>query len=62
MVNRRIQPYAEQQAAAQRRARQLHAFCRNQALGLVVLAALIVLWRLFHTNPAWLFPRGWWRP
>jgi hypothetical protein len=62
VVERRIQPYAEQQAAAQRRARQLHAFRRNQALGLVLLAILIVLWRLFHTNPAWLFPRGWWRP
>lgn len=36
-------------------------FRRNQALGvlLVLLAALI--WRLLHTNPAWLFPPGWWR-
>lgn len=62
MPNRRIQPYFEQHAAEQRRARQRFAFRRNQALGLVTLAALICLWWLLHGNRAWLFPANWWRP
>ena len=61
MGDRRIQPYFEKKAAEELRAQQAYAFRRNQALGLVVLAALICLWWLFHTNPAWIFPRDWWR-
>jgi len=26
-----------------------------------MLAAAIVVWALLHTNPAWIFPVGWWR-
>jgi hypothetical protein len=28
----------------------------------LIIAAAILIWRLFHTNPAWIFPSGWWRP
>jgi hypothetical protein len=61
VAERRIQPYLEQQAAEERRSRQLFAFRRNQALGLVLFAALTCLWWLLHTNSAWIFPTGWWR-
>ena len=27
----------------------------------MVAAAVLVFW-LFRTNPAWIFPAGWWRP
>jgi hypothetical protein len=45
-----------------RRARQTRVYRRNQIFGLVMLAAAICLWWLFHTNPKWIFPPGWWRP
>jgi hypothetical protein len=61
MVETRIKPYREQVAGEERRAAQRHAFRRNQAIGLVMLAAAICLWWLFHTNPKWIFPPGWWR-
>jgi hypothetical protein len=28
----------------------------------LLVAAAILAWWLFHTNPAWIFPPGWWRP
>ncbi len=61
MVGIRIKPHGEQRAAEERRAAQVYAFRRNQALGLVLLAALICLWWLLHTNPKWIFLPGWWR-
>jgi hypothetical protein len=61
MVETRIKPYREQLAAEEGRAAQRHAFRRNQAIGLVMLAAAVCLWWLFHTNPKWIFPPGWWR-
>jgi hypothetical protein len=61
MVETRIKPYAEQQAERERRAEQLRLTRRNQALGLLLVAAAILAWWLFHTNPAWIFPQGWWR-
>jgi hypothetical protein len=27
-----------------------------------IIAAAILVWWLFHTNPKWIFPTGWWRP
>jgi hypothetical protein len=62
MVQTRIKPYLEQVAEKERRDAQRRAFLRNQVFGLVLLAAAILLWRLFHTNPKWIFPPGWWRP
>ena len=62
MSNRRIKPNFEQATASERRTEQARMHRRNQAIGLVVLAAGILVWWLMHTNPAWIFPRGWWRP
>jgi len=62
MVQRRIQPYLEQQAEQQARAEQARLARRNQALGLILIAAAILIWWLFHTNPKWILPAGWWRP
>jgi hypothetical protein len=58
----RIKPHFEQAGQAARRAVQQRAYRRNQVFGLVLLAAAICLWWLFHTNPRWIFPPGWWRP
>jgi hypothetical protein len=62
MVETRIKPYREQVAEQERREEQRHAFRRNQAFGLLMVAAAILVWWLFHTNPRWIFPPGWWRP
>jgi hypothetical protein len=61
LVDARIKPYQEQIAEQQRRAELRRAFVRNQTLGLVLLAVAILAWWLFHTNPKWIFPPGWWR-
>ena len=62
MVETRIKPYREQLAEEERREEQRRATRRNQAFGLVMVAAAICIWWLFHTNPRWIFPAGWWRP
>ena len=62
MVESRIKPFKQQVAEQARRAEQRRVFRRNQAFGLLLVAAVILVWRLFHTNPAWIFPPGWWRP
>jgi hypothetical protein len=62
MVEPRIKPFKQQVAEQARRAHQRSNFRRNQVFGLVLIAAAILIWRLFHTNPAWIFPPGWWRP
>ena len=61
MVERRIKPYFEEQAEIQRRVAQTRAYRRNQVIGLLMVAAAILAWWLWHTNPAWIFPSGWWR-
>ncbi len=62
MVETRIKPYNEQVAEQARRAQQQRAYRRNQVLGLILVAAVILAWALMHTNPSWIFPPGWWRP
>ena len=62
MVESRIKPFKLQVDEQARRAEQRRVFRRNQVFGLLIVAAGIVIWRLFHTNPAWIFPTGWWRP
>ncbi len=62
MVQQRIKPYKQQADEQARRAEQRRIFRRNQAFGLLLVAAAILIWRLFHTNPAWILPAGWWRP
>ncbi len=61
MVQIRIKPYLQGEAEKARRTLQTRIFRRNQILGMVIVAAAILLWRLFHTNPKWIFPPGWWR-
>jgi hypothetical protein len=51
MVERRIKPHHEQLAEAERRNLQRRAFRRNQTFGLLIIAAAILAWWLFHTNP-----------
>ena len=62
MVETRIKTYRQQVAEAERREEQRRVYRRNQAFGLLIMAAAIVAWWLFHTNRAWIFPPGWWRP
>jgi hypothetical protein len=62
MVDRRIKPYNEQVAEREGRERQTRVYRRNQVFGLLLVAAAIVVWALLRTNPAWIFPVGWWRP
>jgi hypothetical protein len=62
MVEYRIKPHYQQVAEKARRAEQTRIYRRNQILGLVLVAAAILAWGLFHTNPKWIFPQGWWRP
>jgi len=62
MVERRIKPYLQQVAEDSRRAEQRRLYRRNQVFGLLIVAGVIVVWWLFHTNPKWIFPPGWWRP
>lgn len=62
MVENRIKPYRQQAGEEARRAEQRRIYRRNQVFGLLIVAAMIVAWWLVHTNPGWIFPRGWWRP
>jgi membrane protein YdbS with pleckstrin-like domain len=62
MVEYRIKPYDQQVAEKARREVQRLAYRRNQVLGLLLVAAAILAWWLFHTNPKWIFLPGWWRP
>jgi hypothetical protein len=61
-VERRIKPYLEQVEARERRERQHRLYRRNQAIGLLIVAAAICIWWFFRTKPGWVFPPGWWRP
>jgi hypothetical protein len=62
MVQTRIKPYFQEVAEKARRREQQRIFRRNQAFGLVLVAAAILIFWLLRTNPKWIFPPGWWRP
>jgi hypothetical protein len=62
LVETRIKPYQQQQTENAQRAEQTRAFRRNQIFGVLLVAALIVVYWLLHTNPRWIFPPGWWWP
>jgi hypothetical protein len=62
LVQTRIKPYNQQLAEHVAREEQTRRFRRNQVFGLLIIAAAILAWRLFHTNLKWIFPPGWWRP
>ena len=61
MVETRIKPYYQHQAEKAAREEQRRVYRRNQVFGLLLVAAAICAWWLFHTNPKWIFPPGWWR-
>jgi|SRR5579863_74588 len=61
VVDTRIKPYKQQQAEKAAREEQTRVFRRNQVFGLLIVAAAILAWWLWHTNPNWIFPPGWWR-
>jgi hypothetical protein len=61
MVDRRIKPYDQQAAEQAARAEQTRVFRRNQVFGVLMVAAAILVWALWRTNPRWIFPPGWWR-
>ena len=62
MTPRRIKPYSEQVAEDAKRQQQLRLYQRNQMFGILLIAAAICAWWLFHTNPKWIITPGWWRP
>ncbi len=62
MADLGIKPHLQQAAEQARRDEQRRIYRRNQVFGLLLVAAMILAWCLFHTNPAWIFPPGWWRP
>lgn len=61
MVDFRLKPLDQVQAEATRRNAQRSSFYRNQAIGLLIAAGAVLLYRLLHTPSGWLFPQGWWR-
>jgi hypothetical protein len=60
-MNNTIQSLAAEQERKARREVQRRSFHRNQAIGLLLTAAAVLAYRLFHTPSGWLFPQGWWR-
>ena len=61
-VQTRIKPFSQEQQENALRDEQRRVYRRNQAYGLLMVAAAIVAWWLVHTHPGWVFPPGWWRP
>lgn len=61
MVDYRLKPLDQVQAAKVRRESQRRLFHRNQAIGLLLAAGAILAYRLLHAPSGWLFPPGWWR-
>lgn len=51
----------QHRTAAAAREQQIALTRRRQALGLVLIAGLILLVALLRAPAHWLFPTGWWR-
>ena len=60
-MDNKLESYGVQQQRAARRDSQRGLFHRNQAIGLLLAAAAVLVYRLLHTPSGWLFPPGWWR-
>jgi hypothetical protein len=56
-----VEDQALRREGRERRDEQRLAFHRNQAVGLLVLAGAVLVYRLLHTPPGWILPAGWWR-
>lgn len=61
LLENKLLSYAVQQERKARREAQRLLFRRNQAVGLLLLAAAVLVYRLLHTPAGWIFPQGWWR-
>jgi hypothetical protein len=60
-MDQRLKNYQIQQQRKSSRDEQRRLFHRNQAIGLLLAAAAVLIYRLLHTPAGWLFPPGWWR-
>jgi len=60
-VNNRLQSLDTRQQRTARREEQRRLFRRNQAIGLLLIALAVLIYRLLRTPSGWIFPAGWWR-
>jgi hypothetical protein len=60
-VDNKLIGYDVQQNRRARRVEQLRLFRRNQAIGLLLVAVMVLAYRLSRVPHGWLFPPGWWR-
>jgi hypothetical protein len=60
-LKRQFQPLDKQRRVAQSRDRHRLRFSRNQAVGVLLFALVVLLYRLLRTPSGWLLPHGWWR-
>jgi hypothetical protein len=60
-MDQRLESYQIQQRRKSSREQQRRLFHRNQAIGLLLAAAAVLIYRMMHTPAGWLFPPGWWR-
>ena len=56
-----LKSYQAERERAERRAEQRRLFGRNQAIGLLLVAAAVLAWGMLRAPAGWLFPPGWWR-
>jgi uncharacterized membrane protein YdbT with pleckstrin-like domain len=61
MSRPQIKPNLEKVGEAEAREAQRAAFRRNLVIGVLIVMLALLVWRLFHTNLAWVFGPGWWR-
>jgi hypothetical protein len=61
MVQVRIKPHYRQVAERRVRLRQWVLYRRHQAMGLLMIAAAVLLFWLLRGHRDWLFTPGWWR-
>jgi hypothetical protein len=60
-MDSRFESYDLQQKRELTREAQRKHFRRNQAIGLLLIAMAVLVYRLLHTPSGWIFPAGWWR-
>ncbi len=60
-MDNRLQSLNTRQKRAARRDEQRRLFRRNQAIGVLLIALAVLVYRLLRTPSGWIFPQGWWR-